>query len=626
MHSFKQVASRFLLALATIACGPSSAVLATDAPSASRAVDTDGLSREPLETLPDEIRRAALAHLETVARDLDSAWSTARLGGVRAIDRPGIRGPGYFDVQVLVDGAPAGFMILTNGTHDQRVVRFSTAGDSPTDEIAPRAQAQRHPVRFVKADVYFGVETRSGHLIASTLDGPEAGRRWREIKAVARKAAKADAKPRAETVQSEASFQSAASYPGKTCWTGGAMSPPYVQLQPGQSPNPSSYCRSGCGPTAWAILIAWIDRQAAFRDTGWYDYRGLVRQGGIASASAPDATAPYSFDDTAQRMTADIRNDLGSICWPGSNNSSTDVYQMGHIGNYLARVGMYGPLEHWTYHIGGAPNGRVGDAAETMICDLKTPAIVGIGDSRHYIVAHGTWRDSSNNLWLWANFGWGGTDHYGVWSLEKTFFAGTLVRKYKPTYQADFDQPPGARALMFRNLSTGTTGADWDSCRGKATCGQGERIVGMSVNVGDGQGERALCRTGGSAFGGSRTGLLSVDARVDQRRAVRNGDWDYGRYKLECGAGEYVTGVGENATQCQGNNRFHGVLCARGTNLTNICRTRILGGRDDRATTVSGDWHVGAYKAECDVSEYVAGVSVSPQTGAPHALLCCRAW
>jgi hypothetical protein len=63
----------------------------------------------------------------------------------------------------------------------------------------------------------------------------------------------------------------------------------------------------------------------------------------------------------------------------------------------------------------------------------------------------------------------------------------------------------------------------------------------------------------------------------DSRRAYRapNGstDWDPGYWKLECGLNEYVAGTSNNAPQCQGN---------------------------------------------------VAGISVNPSTGRPHALLCCH--
>lgn len=472
--TFRNALRTALIAL-TIISSPAGNVFNTSATDAEASGPT-GATREPLATLPGALLALGLSHVETVAAELEPSWSNATLGDVRAVERPGIKGVAYYDVEVVADGEAAGYMLLTNGVHDHPVVRFSTVGESPTDELARRAIAQgRRPARFVKVDVYLGAERPGGRLIASTLDEPNARRRWRELKPLAREIAIADAQA-AIGLQP----QPQAGYPGKSCSTGGMMSPAYKQLKAGEYPNPSSYCASGCGPTAWAILIAWIDRQAAEGDSGWVDYRGLVRQGGVASTSRADGRAPLEFDWPAKQMSADIRNDLGSICWPSPGTSSTDIYQMGRIGNYLARVGMYGPLEPWTYHIGGAPSGWVGDRVESMICDLRTPAVVGIGDSSHYVVAHGTWRDSGNNLWIWANFGWGrGTvnyngrtvDSYGMWSLEKTFFAGTLVKKYKPAFPAN---PSGLEVLSaVSNMWWG----QWDFsssvanvCTGKPTC------------------------------------------------------------------------------------------------------------------------------------------------------------
>lgn len=183
-----------------------------------------------------------------------------------------------------------------------------------------------------------------------------------------------------------------------------------------------------------------------------------------------------------------------------------------------------------------------------------------------------------------------------------------------------------ATALVFEDTSTErVSGGDWDACRGKASCAPGETIHGLSV-VPDGSGRRALCRAASTTtFTGDVTATLTLDAASDQRRAQRAGDWAWGYWKLECGDGEYVTGVSENASQCFGDRRFHAVRCARGTNLGTRCTTRTADRGDDRGTTLTGDWDAGAYKAECASDEYVAGVSVDPASGRPHSLLCCDA-
>lgn len=182
-------------------------------------------------------------------------------------------------------------------------------------------------------------------------------------------------------------------------------------------------------------------------------------------------------------------------------------------------------------------------------------------------------------------------------------------------------------AALFRDTSTMRGDpSDWDSCHGKASCAPGERIRGISKIPGD-TGRTALC-TQGSGFGGQVTATLTLDGHADQRRAQRavNGDkdWAFGAHKLECGDGEYVSAVSEDAAQCSGSNRFHAVQCAKGSGLSSQgCSTRTFGNGDDRGSQLSGDWDFGAYKGECGDGEYVAGVSVDVSSGAPHSLLCC---
>jgi hypothetical protein len=184
----------------------------------------------------------------------------------------------------------------------------------------------------------------------------------------------------------------------------------------------------------------------------------------------------------------------------------------------------------------------------------------------------------------------------------------------------------GDFALLFADTSTERidTG-DWDACRGKASCAPGETLRGLSVVPG-GDGRMALCHPAASgAYTGEITATLTLDGNADQRRTERNGDWAHGYWKLECGEDEYVTAVSENAMQCFGDRRFHAVRCAKGTSLGKSCTVRNVDAGDDRASTETGDWDFGNFKAECGSNEYVAGISVSPGTGRPHSLLCCGA-
>jgi hypothetical protein len=188
--------------------------------------------------------------------------------------------------------------------------------------------------------------------------------------------------------------------------------------------------------------------------------------------------------------------------------------------------------------------------------------------------------------------------------------------------------PDGSFVALFLDASTmrGST-SDWDWCRGKASCAPGEAVTGISRVV-NGPGRAALCSPRGSSYSGTVGALLTLDGNKDNRQAVRqvngNADWAYGYYKLECAAGQYVQGVSENANQCQSNNRFHAIRCAKGQGLVDSgCSTRVFDQGDARGNTASGDWDFGAFKGECRDSEYLAGVSVNPVDGHPHSLLCC---
>jgi hypothetical protein len=122
--------------------------------------------------------------------------------------------------------------------------------------------------------------------------------------------------------------------------------------------------------------------------------------------------------------------------------------------------------------------------------------------------------------------------------------------------------------------------------------------------------------------------LLTLDVEDDQRDAFRqvNGDkdWAKGYFKLECGSGQYVQGVSQNAAICQNNHRFHAIRCAEGEGLLDAgCSTRVFDTKSDRGNLASEDWDFGAWKGECAVNEYVAGVSVEPSSLFLHSLLCC---
>jgi hypothetical protein len=194
-------------------------------------------------------------------------------------------------------------------------------------------------------------------------------------------------------------------------------------------------------------------------------------------------------------------------------------------------------------------------------------------------------------------------------------------------------RPNGDQTMLFANDSSGPLpNGDWDFCRGKATCPAGYTIAGISAaqNRTDwfgalaGYGHLGLCRPGNTSyFSGNQAALRLLPDGGGNVWSGDMGDWASGYWKLECAPGQYVSGVSENTTSCQGNYHFHGVRCSSGSNLLRTsCRAQVFEDVDGRAVD-TGDWDPNYFKGECKLEEYVAGVSVNPANRRPHSILCC---
>lgn len=187
--------------------------------------------------------------------------------------------------------------------------------------------------------------------------------------------------------------------------------------------------------------------------------------------------------------------------------------------------------------------------------------------------------------------------------------------------------PNGQVALSFLDTSDEPQNpGDWDPCRGKASCAPGGAVIGLSELPG-GPGRTALCKNMGAPFSWNSPTVISLDGNTDVRRSKHMPDWAPNYFKLECGANEFVLGVSENASnaQCQRNNNFHALRCAAATSaLSNDCHVRTFDLQDDRGKSDWADWDPNAFKGECGVNQYMAGVSVDPNTRRPHSMLCCN--
>jgi hypothetical protein len=189
--------------------------------------------------LPADLAARARAHIAEMHRaGFAPAWDHAELGETLVLDRPDRDGIGYYDVAVLVDHAPAGHVVLATNADEQRVVAFATEGRAPIAELADRARAEgKQPARLVRAASEYAVEDIDGAVIATTVPS-EAD--WRAL----------EARPFASPGDPQIA------YAGSERNCGTPEAPSYDQLRPGDPGNTWQY-NSGCGATAWAMLIGW---------------------------------------------------------------------------------------------------------------------------------------------------------------------------------------------------------------------------------------------------------------------------------------------------------------------------------------------------------------------------------
>jgi hypothetical protein len=163
-----------------------------------------------------------------------------------------------------------------------------------------------------------------------------------------------------------------------------------------------------------------------------------------------------------------------------------------------------------------------------------------------------------------------------------------------------------------------------------ARCVPGYGATGFSVTTANTTSSALLCSSSTNGQFSEGTSVTLANTTGDQRRYARAGDWDSGWVKLECGANEYITGIGQtNATP----NYISGIRCTAG-NLANQglnnCETHVISSADDRGSTTSGDWSPSRRKLECSAGKVMVGLSTlwvydgNPNArGKPHKILCC---
>ena len=154
----------------------------------------------------------------------------------------------------------------------------------------------------------------------------------------------------------------------------------YEQIRSGDCPNYSA-CWSGCGATAWTLLIGWADRQAAIPNSGWEQHEGLYRKDG---GYGENVIAPVEMDGCVKNITMGIMNYMGTACTP-DGMGATAPWSMAEAVYYFADRAEVG----WTvdYNILGLHTDSIRNKAWDIIKYHKTPVIIGTGWFYHYPLA-----------------------------------------------------------------------------------------------------------------------------------------------------------------------------------------------------------------------------------------------
>jgi len=141
----------------------------------------------------------------------------------------------------------------------------------------------------------------------------------------------------------------------------------------------SGGCPSGCGATAWAMLLGWADNQAAQGNPAWAHRFGIYRENG---GYGYDVAAPRDQDSGVDNMTWEIAGHLGSFCVGGQ--TATLPTSMWFVSKYLRYRTGATERSHYYFFFDG-----IDDAIQTMT-RTHSPVIIGTGFLAHYPLAWGS--------------------------------------------------------------------------------------------------------------------------------------------------------------------------------------------------------------------------------------------
>lgn len=355
-------------------------------------------------------------------------WGNPVLGFALPLYRPDVEGVAYYEFPVLdrPTGDPAGFIIVSTGPHDQRLVEWSTRGRTNASQLLDRSgRASLDGIRMFRLDVgAFVAEDSSGQVLARL--GPELpvplrraeGEVWDSFVAVAARR------------RSEAAPEWRDSAPARITrcrtveitWAGThADQRRYAQVPPGVPPNVLS-CWTGCGATAWAMLFGWVDWRASKGDPVW---RGSWNMYGDRTLVAPD-----SMDGGVREMTWRISRAIGNECVDISGYEGLGrswPWNMEKARQWLKRTTNTAPALTVSSTFGEPDaTGSLRERAAESIRNGR-PVVIALG-WEHYALAYG-YQKTECDRWpdkheFFINAGHGGGP--GYWTPARIWFVGEV--------------------------------------------------------------------------------------------------------------------------------------------------------------------------------------------------------
>ena len=204
-------------------------------------------------------------------------------------------------------------------------------------------------------------------------------------------------------------------------------------------------CHSGCGATAWAMLIGWVDQASDAGNARWVKNNGVYREdGGYGSAMAVAPDSMFTYDPVQDEwlpthvgirsILLEIRGYINTFC--SLSQGATKAKHMDEVNKYFS--GRTAASARTDYSSPGIFKSRLREKARDSIKNNGTPAIIGIGGldawNWHYPLAYAYKFRKKSTLFgtkyqreFKVNQGANGGGLLVEWINAKTWFCGEIL-------------------------------------------------------------------------------------------------------------------------------------------------------------------------------------------------------